>query len=359
MQEGRFRRNLPRMKRLVLLQVLLASGLLAAEPDLNDPAAVVAKVGDQPITRAELNARLDKELALRGGKLADITPDRRPSLEWQVLDVLITEKIMRDAVAAATVKPNETAVDQMIGRMKERAGSDAAFAQMIGKQGMTEAALRDEFRFNSALEQLLQQKFPAQLSLDPTAALAYYKEHPDFWKREEAVRARHILVLVNKDATEEQRTEKKKIIDAALARIQKGEDFATVAKEVSEDPGSKLRGGELPPFPRGKMVPEFEKFAFSLQPGQMSPVFATQYGYHFLEVLGTEQPRTIAFDEVKERIEQVLTTRKRQELGGQMVREYRNAAKVEIFLKKPPEPAPTATPPPGALPGTPPPAPMQ
>jgi len=91
----------------------------------------------------------------------------------------------------------------------------------------------------------------------------------------------------------------------------------------------------------------------------MSPVFATQYGYHFLEVLGTEQPRTIAFDEVKERIEQVLTTRKRQELGGQMVREYRNAAKVEIFLKKPPEPAPTATPPPGALPGTPPPAPMQ
>jgi len=162
------------MKRLVLLQVLLASGLLAAEPDLNDPAAVVAKVGDQPITRAELNARLDKELALRGGKLADITPDRRPSLEWQVLDVLITEKIMRDAVAAATVKPNETAVDQMIGRMKERAGSDAAFAQMIGKQGMTEAALRDEFRFNSALEQLLQQKFPAQLSLDPTAAPATY-----------------------------------------------------------------------------------------------------------------------------------------------------------------------------------------
>ncbi|MCC6354329.1 MAG: peptidylprolyl isomerase [Verrucomicrobiae bacterium] len=328
------------MMRLVATLLLLSAGALAGAPvDPNDPAFVVAKVDGQAITRAELDARVQKELSMRGGKLADIPADRQAGLAWQVLDVMVTEKVMRGAVAAAKVSPDEGKVDQMIGSMKQRAGSDAAFSEMMARQGMTEDGLRDEMRFNTSLEQLLQQKFSAQLALDPAAALAYYNEHPDFWKREESVRARHILVLVDKDATEAERAEKKKVIDGALARVQGGEDFGAVAKTVSEDPGSKAQGGELPPFTRGKMVPEFEKFAFSLQPGQMSPVFSTQYGYHFLEVLGMEPPRTIAFDEVKQRIEQLLQGRKRQELGGQMVREIREAAKVEIFLTKPVEPA--------------------
>ncbi|HPA18343.1 MAG TPA: peptidylprolyl isomerase [Verrucomicrobiae bacterium] len=342
------------MKRFLVLQMLLSCGALAAAPaDPNDPTFVVATVDGVSITRAELNARIERELALRGGKLADIPVERRPALEWQVLDVLITEKIMRGAVAAANVKPDEAKVEELIGRMKQRAGTDAAFMAMIARQGMTEATLRDELRFNTSLEQMLQQKYSAQLSLDPSAALAYYNEHPDFWKREETVKARHILVLVKKDATEAEKAEKKKVIDGARARVQGGEGFAAVAQAVSEDPGSKERGGELPPFTRGKMVPEFEKFAFSLQPGQISPVFETQYGYHFLEVLGSEQPRTIVFDEVKQRIEQVLQGRKRQELGGQMVREIREMAKVEIFIPKPPEPVTPAVPAPGTVPGVP------
>lgn len=340
------------MRKFLVLPLFLSCAL-AAEPDPADPNAVLAKVDGQPITRAELNARMEKELSLRGGKVADIAPERRPLLEWQVLDILITEKVMRGAVSASNVKPDEGRIDAIIGKMKQQAGSDATFSQLMAGRGMTEAGLRDEIRFNASLEQLMQQKFPAQLSLDPSAALAYYNEHPDFWKRDEAVRARHILVLVKKDATDAEKAEKKKVIDAARARVQGGEDFATVAKGVSEDRGSRDRGGELPSFTRGKMVPEFEKFAFSLKPGEMSPVFETQYGYHFMEVIGSEPPRTIAFDEVKERIEQTLNMRKRQELASRMVREFKEKAKVEIFMKQPPEPPKSVPPGAGNLPGSP------
>ncbi len=338
------------MRRLFALLLLLSAGASqAAAQGVGDPATVVAKVDGQAITRAELDARVAKELAKRGRKPSDIPAEQRAALDWQVLDFMISEKIMRGAVVDAKVSPDPARVDQAIGQLKQRAGSEEAFAQMLSRQGMTEIDLRDEMLFNSSLDQLLRQRFAAQLALDPSAALQYYNEHPDFWKREESVRARHVLVLVDKDATDAVRAEKKKEIDAALARVQGGEDFGAVAQAVSQDPGTKARGGELPAFTRGQMVPEFEKLAFSLQAGQMSPVFATQYGYHFLQVLGVDPARTLAFDEVKARIEQLLEGRKRQELGGQMVNQLREAAKVEIFLPKPPEPmVPAPSPAPAA-----------
>ena len=88
----------------------------------------------------------------------------------------------------------------------------------------------------------------------------------------EQVHARHILV----DKEEEAR--------AALERIRKGEDFAAVAKEVSTDTGTKDNGGDLGWFPRGMMAEEFEAAAFALQPGQVSDVVRTSYGYHIIKV---------------------------------------------------------------------------
>ena len=98
----------------------------------------------------------------------------------------------------------------------------------------------------------------------------FYDEHADRYHLPERVRARHVLVRVEKDAAEEKVQEAKKRIDAALARIKAGEDFEKVAAELSEDPGSKDRGGDLGLFPRGQMVPAFEDVAFQQKDGETS-----------------------------------------------------------------------------------------
>src|SRR5437763_13727165 len=102
------------------------------------------------------------------------------------------------------------------------------------------------------------------------------------------VRASHILIATSDPATgtemsESEKKAKRKIADDLLKRAKAGEDFAKLAKENSEDPGSKDKGGEYT-FPRGQMMPEFEAAAFSLNTNQVSDVVTTPYGFHIIKL---------------------------------------------------------------------------
>ena len=134
----------------------------------------------------------------------------------------------------------------------------------------------------------------------------YYNEHKDEF---EEVRARHILISTqapppshpgtdDKDKKEAPKAlskdEAKKKAQSILDRIRKGEDFAKLAEENSDDPGSKTKGGDLDYFPKGAMVREFDQAAFSLQPGQVSDLVETQFGYHIIKV---EDHRTKGLDD--------------------------------------------------------------
>src|SRR5208283_4243709 len=99
--------------------------------------------------------------------------------------------------------------------------------------------------------------------------------------------------------------EKEKLANEIRDRVLKGEDFATMAKTYSDDPGSKDKGGEYT-FPRGQMVPEFEAAAFSLKTNQISELVETQYGYHIIKLLEKFPSSKIALAEATPRIHDFL-----------------------------------------------------
>jgi parvulin-like peptidyl-prolyl isomerase len=161
----------------------------------------------------------------------------------------------------------------------------------------------------------------------------YYNEHPsDF----DEIRVRHILISTQpkeeaddeagaKDDKDKKPAEKPKTLtkDEArkkaqelLDRIRKGEDFAKLAKENSDDPGSKDKGGEYDFFGRGKMVPEFDKAAFALKPGEVSDLVETQFGYHIIKL---EEKRTGANPSTDQKVRaQIVDKLKQQKIDAKI-----------------------------------------
>jgi parvulin-like peptidyl-prolyl isomerase len=156
--------------------------------------------------------------------------------------------------ATAPITETPTPTEQPMTEQQFKQYYTEYIAELRKNAGFREADFRKLVE-TSLLRDKLQQAMAAEV---PTTA--------------EQVHARHILVDKEEDAR------------AALERIRKGEDFAAVAKEVSTDTGTKDNGGDLGWFPRGMMTEEFEAAAFALQPGQVSDVVQTSYGYHIIKV---------------------------------------------------------------------------
>src|SRR5262249_7907507 len=128
-------------------------------------------------------------------------------------------------------------------------------------------------------------EFAAQVEPTDGEIAEYYELHKDerFTDPEE-VHARHVLVKVASDATPEAREAARKKAADLLARVKAGEDFAAIASANSDDPGSAANGGDLGFFPHGRMTPAFENAAFELQPGAVSDVVETPFGFHLVKL---------------------------------------------------------------------------
>jgi peptidyl-prolyl cis-trans isomerase D len=144
--------------------------------------------------------------------------------------------------------------------------------------------------------------------------LAFYELHREEYGKPEQRVASHILVNLPEDADADAEAEARGRIEAALARIRAGEEFAEVAKEVSEDPGSAAAGGDLGLFGPGAMVPEFEEAAFAAEVGEVTEPVRSPFGLHL--ILVTEvQPETIKqFDEAREQVLAALRKNEAEQL---------------------------------------------
>jgi len=136
-----------------------------------------------------------------------------------------------------------------------------------------------------------------------------YEERSRLYNLPEQVRASHILQTVPAGASDEETEEVRTRAQRILERVRDGEDFAALAEELSEDPGSQAVGGDLGFFGRGQMVKEFEDAAFAAEPGALGELVKTTFGFHILRVVEHRAAQERSYEEVREELALELISR--------------------------------------------------
>ncbi|MBB5752472.1 peptidylprolyl isomerase [Prosthecomicrobium pneumaticum] len=248
----------------IAFAALLASGLAASAQDPvpapaapADPDKVVATVGGSPITALDL-AIAQEDFA---EELAKVPAPERPKA---VLTVLIDIKMMAEAAAKDGLDKGDEFTHRL-ALLRERALRNEYFRVHID-QAVTEDQVKA--RYDAEIAKITPQ---------------------------DEIRASHILVETEDEAK------------AIIAELDKGADFATLAKEKSKDPGSGQMGGDLGFFAKGRMVPEFEQAAFALEVGKYTetPV-KSQFGWHVIKLVDKRKQPMPPFEQVKEQVRQLV-----------------------------------------------------
>ncbi|MBN2011069.1 peptidylprolyl isomerase [candidate division KSB1 bacterium] len=270
------------IKKYLFIGIILISVVPAYGQQVLDK--VLAIVDDDIILQSEL-----MQLAVNYALQSNINPQANPTelekLQNQVLDNMITQKILLAKAEDDTVEVSEREVDnvldEQIDRMIEQLGSVEKVEEYLGSTiSKIKRDFRTEVEDNLKVEQLKRQKLQT-IQISRREVQEFYENNldslPDL---KETVDISHILIQVKPGAEGEAKARKQ--IDDLLVRVKNGEDFAELARKYSEDPGSKNRGGELGFFQRGEFVREFEEVAFNLQPGEISDVVKSEHGFHII-----------------------------------------------------------------------------
>jgi peptidyl-prolyl cis-trans isomerase D len=170
-------------------------------------------------------------------------------------------------------------------------------------------------------------KVRAKTTIPDAELKADYHSRSASFQVPEQVVAAHILIKADPEKGPEADAAAKQKADALAARAQKGEDFAKLANENTEDPSGKGSGGQLPPFGRGQMVPEFEQAAFDMKPGEIRGPIKTQFGYHIIKLTAKAPPRVRPFEEVKQQITAELAETRAQAETDRLARELADKVK--------------------------------
>ncbi len=239
-------------------------------------------------------------------------------IQYYALDQLINQQLLFQAAEKAKIKVEEAAVNERYQAIQDSYSSKELFEEDLRNSGLTADSLKTILRDSLKIEQL-----QAEILKDVQVTEAEIKE------AFEEVNARHILIRPEDDSDGAKEAARRQA-EQLLAELAAGADFAELAKEHSDDPGSGAAGGELGWFGRGRMVEPFEKAAFAAAVGEIVGPVESQFGYHIIQVTDRKEAEGDEFEQAKEDLRQQLLQQKNRERLNKWFAEVKAEAKIEI-----------------------------
>jgi foldase protein PrsA len=320
-----------KITRLALALLLLVAALVAAGCSGSDdvPTDAIAVVDGTEISRAEFDALIDRARKSYGAQKQAFpkagTPEYQ-SLQTQAVAYLVQRIQYEQQAEKLGVTVSDAEVDkreQQVLKQPYFKGDKAKLAAELKKQGYTNEQFRADLR-SLALRDALVAKITNEVKVDDAAVKAYYAQNRAQYTVQESRDVRHILLSVRKkDGRTVDYAKSRAQADEVYQQLENGGDFAALAKQYSQDPGSKDNGGKYT-VARGQTVAPFEQTAFNLEVGEVSRPIRTEYGYHLIEPLGPVKPGHVTpLPEVRKTIEKELRSTKQNEAVTEWAAEIR------------------------------------
>jgi peptidyl-prolyl cis-trans isomerase C len=288
----------------------------------------LAVVNGTVITKVEFERKLNQVRQHMLNQGQQIPDDRLAQVKTDIVENMIDEELLFQESRKKGIMVEAVTITAELKRIKQKFANDADFKTAIGKSGFTESQLQANIERGYVINKLIETQIMAPIVIPEQEIRTFYDTHPTSFKKAEQVRASHILIKVDSQAEPSVKDEKKAKLQKVQKRLKGGEDFAVLAKEISECP-SNVKGGDLGYFEPGSMVKPFEEVAFKLKTGEVSDIVETRFGYHLIKVMDKKPESVMGYEDVKDNVGQYL---KREKTGEELkgyIEELRKKAVIE------------------------------
>jgi peptidyl-prolyl cis-trans isomerase SurA len=329
------------MKRPCAVYAAALAVLTLAACGSKPPAGVAAKVNGRAITYVELDKTFQTQTQPSEGS----NDDQVMSSKLELLNSMITNEIMLQRAEKAGLTAVDADVDTEFNNMKAPFTKEE-FDKKLNDRHMTASDLKAQLRRDLTVNKLVNKEIKSHITITDSDVANFYNGNKSMFNlAEPQIHIAQILVtpapdpnvrnLKNSKAQNEKQAKEK--IDDLEARLGRGEDFAMLAQNYSEDPNTAPNGGDMGLIPESNLErasPDLKRLVLSLQPGVPSKPIQTQYGYQILKVISREPAgqRELNDPRVQQNIREMLLNRKTQLLQSAYVEVARDQAKIENYM---------------------------
>ena len=313
---------------IIMITLLLGSLVHAVEQE--EPAAAV--VNGEHILMSDLDREVRRVVTERPElqskeNIAILNEMRREALKF-----LVDRELIVQQGKEAGLEIQVETIDAELAKVKKEFPSQDIFEQALKREGLTEKRLRNLIRRELTIQKVREVKVKPNVKIVTDKDVAdFYEANKESFIEPEKVNTSHILMRVSPEASDSEKSEVKSKMQAILKEAKDGADFAELAKKHSQC-SSAPDGGALGYFGRGQMAEPFLEAAFNMQPGQISDIVETQYGYHIILLLDKKKEGQLKLEDVDDQIKDFLFSKEMNIALQEWLKPLRENAAVEILL---------------------------
>jgi len=303
--------------------LLLLPGVAMATTTVSRIAAVV---NSEIITTHQL----DRELAERT-KGAKVPPSQLSDLRQQVLSELIEKTLLMQKIDELGIKVSDAEIESAVNDVqKQNKLTREQLVEALQSEGMPFEKYKDNLRQQILRYKLVGRAVQAKVEVTTREVSDYFREHIDDYREKPSLRLSRITFPIPPKATTVQIEAIRDKAQAALERLNKGEEFYPVL--LSYTANQSAEGGDMGTFAEGELTRDFERAVRDLKEGEVSGLVETPSGFHILQVTERNTGKIRQFDEVKEEIQRTLREQKTEERYKEWSRNLRKEAYIDIRL---------------------------